>query len=52
MTASVMHSDRVPDEGREYRGSAGPGLYNGLVSAFVHFIDSLQQLRRSEGAFL
>ena len=52
MTAAVMNSDGVSDEGREDGGRTGPGLDDLLGAGLVHLIDSLQQLGSGEGAFL
>ena len=52
VTAAVMHSEGVTDEGREDRRAAGPGLEDLFLAGFVQFIDSLEQLRSCEGAFL
>ena len=45
VTAAVMHSEGVTDEGREDRRAAGPGLEDLFLAGFVQFIDSLE-LRR------
>jgi hypothetical protein len=50
MAAAVVNGDRVPDEGRENRRGAGPGLEDLFIAGFVHIVDPLQKLGSGKGA--
>src|SRR5699024_1203917 len=52
VAAPVVNGYRMPDEGREYRRGAAPGLQDLLLAGLVELIDALQQLGSGEGAFL
>ena len=51
MTAAVVDSDGMADEGGEDGGAAAPGLQDLLLTGLVHLFDSLDQLRGNKRAF-
>src|SRR5260221_7239173 len=48
----VVDGDRVPDELREDRGAARPGLDDLLLELAVHFVDTLPEMRIDPRALL
>ena len=50
MLAPVVNGKGVADEVRENSGAAAPSFLDDLLSCFVHFMDSLEQLRLYERA--